>query len=230
MCPRMKIELIGGAIVYNGSELGPATALFAYPGEAKHIGTSGIVTCQTPARIDLLFCAGERVVGCEVKTVADLVSSHRSHRLHRQLRVLRELVDLPCLIVRGLWGQDLSAIVDATHPDPRSFWLDWVGWQTQGVYLLGVASENYLAQLLYYRKALATTGLRALAGTDRREPRERAPGWLLRRIRGIGPVQSARLLAKWPNTMAVFEAALDGRVATEFGHAIETKLVMAITT
>ena len=224
-----KVELRGSALWYAGKRLGAASALYAYPGEEAHLGTSeGVMVCSTPARIDLLFVAGEKVVGCEVKTIMDLVESHRSRRLHRQLRTLRETVDVCCLVVRGMVDCPLSFYAAVQlHPKPVEFWGDWVNWQTRGVYILPVPMENYLPKLLVYKKALATTGLRALAGTDLHPPRERAPGWLLRRIPGIGPDRSQRLINLYGSSIAALQAALAGDVARTLGKAVEEKLCQA---
>jgi len=226
----------GNSLWYGGKRLGAASALYCYPGEEAHLGTSeGVVVCATPARIDLLFVAGEKVVGCEVKTVGDLVSSHRSRRLHRQLRTLRETTDISALVLRGglgvhstvcAWGA-LEEEVDAAHPKPDEFWGDWLNWQTQGVYILPVTLECYLPRLLVYKRALATTGSRVLFGTDLRPPRERQPGWLLRRIPGIGPDRSQRLINLYGSSIAALQAALAGDVGSTLGKAVEDKLCQA---
>jgi hypothetical protein len=221
-----RVELKGSALWYREKRLGAASALYCYPGEETHLGTSnGVVVCSTPARIDLLFMAGEKVVGCEVKTIVDLVQSHHSRRLHRQLRTLRETVDVCCLVVRGMVDCPLSfyAAVQA-HLKPEEFWGDWVNWQTQGVYILPVEMEEYMPQLHLYKRAIATTGLRALAGTDLRPPRERKPGWLLRRIPGIGPDRSQRLINLFGSPIAALHAAEEGAVAPILGKAVEDKL------
>ena len=224
-----RVELRGGGLWHGGKRLGPDGALYCYPGEEAHLGdTTGVVVCATPARIDLLFVAGEKVVGCEVKTIVDLVSSHRTRRLHRQLRTLRDAVDMSCLIIRGARDCPLSFYAAVNlHPHPAEFWGDWVNWQTQGIYLLPVSWEEYMPDLLQYKKALATTGLRALSGTDLRPPRERQPGWLLRRIPGIGSDKSAKLLARYGSSLEALRAAEYGQVAEHFGKSVEVKLCQA---
>jgi len=217
----------GNSLWYAGKRLGTASALYAYPGEEAHLGTSeGVVVCSTPARIDLLFVAGEKVVGCEVKTVSDLIGSHGSRRLHRQLRTLRETVDVVCLVVRGSMG-GLEKEVDAFHRNPDEFWGDWLNWQTQGVYLLTVPMEDYLPRLFIYKKALATTGSRVLFGTDLSPPRERKPGWLLRRIPTIGPGKSQRLIKLYGSSLGALQAALAGDVASTLGKSVEERLCQA---
>jgi hypothetical protein len=224
-----KVELRDSVLWHGGKRLGASSALYCYPGEEAHLGTSeGVVVCQTPARIDLLFVAGEKVVGCEVKTITDLIGSHRSRRLHRQLRTLRETVDVCGLVVRGMADCPLSFYAAVQlHPKPEEFWGDWVNWQTQGVYLLPVAMAGYMPELLVYRGALATAGLRALAGTDIHPARERRPGWLLRRIPGIGDERSRRLINLYGSSHGALQAALRGEVASTLGKSMEERLCQA---
>jgi len=217
----------GNSLWYAGKRLGAASALYAYHGEEAHLGTSeGVVVCSTPARIDLLFVAGDKVVGCEVKTVPDLIGSHHSRRLHRQLRTLRETVDVVCLVVRGSMEGLEKAVADF-HRKPDEFWGDWANWQTQGVYILPVPMEGYLPRLFVYKKTLTTTGARVLFGTDLRPPRERQPGWLLRRIPKIGPATSQRLINLYGSPLGAMQAALAGDVASTLGKAVEEKLCQA---
>ena len=223
-----KVVIQGDELWWAGKRIGPASNIYAYPGERSHLCKEGVEVCQTPNRIDLLFTAGERVVGCEVKQASDLVSSHRSRRLHRQLATLIKTVAVPCLVVRGL--DNLGARVMSVHPKPEQFWADWVNWQTRGIYILPVPMEDYLPRLLAYRAALATTGTRALAGTDQRPARDEAEGWLLRRIPGIGAVKSAALLAEYGSSFDVFNEARQRRVAAKFGKSIQEKLWRAMTT
>ena len=224
-----KVLIRRGKLVYKGKPLGPADKVYAFPGEQAHLGDDPlVVVCSTPERVDLLFTAGSRVVGCEVKTPPDLVGSYATRRLHRQLATLRETVDVSCLVIR----------CEQLDPDPlisgllrpSEFWEDWLNWQTNGVYVLLVSTENYLARLLLYRKALATTGERVFKGTDLHAPRERRPGWLLRRIPGIGPKKSAEAIAAFGSTGGVFEAAkARGLVAGILGKAVEEKICKALS-
>ena len=223
-----KVLIRRGKLVYKGKVLGPVDKVYAFPGEQTHLGDSeAVVVCATPERIDLLFAAGERVVGCEVKTPADLVGSYASRRLHRQLHTLRATVDVSCLVVRAEVLDLAPLVAELRRPD--EFWEDWVNWQTNGVYILLVPLENYLPQLLLYRKALCTTGERVFKGTDLRAPRERRPGWLLRRIPGIGPKKSAEAIDTFGSTIAVFEAALRGGVSPMLGKAVQEKICKALS-
>ena len=222
-----KVLIRRGKFVYKGKVLGPVDKVYAYPGEQAHLGDSAdIVVCATPEHIDLILAAGKRVVGCEVKTPTDLVGSYGSRRLHRQLDTLRATVDVSCLVVRAE-GLALAPLV-AELRRPNEFWEDWANWQTNGIYVLLVPLENYLPELLLYRKALCTSGERVFKGTDRRAPRERRAGWLLRRIPTIGEVTSARLIAEFKNTWGVLQAARVGKVAPLLGPAVERKILAAL--
>ena len=187
-----------------------------------------VVVCATPNNIDLLFAAGEKVVGCEVKRGQDLIQSWQSRRLHRQLRTLIQAVDVAVLVLRDLDVAWLAEAVGEQCRRPDLFWGDWANWQTQGVYILPVPAEEYLPELRVYQAALATNGARVLAGTDRHKEQARQPGWLLRCIPDIGRVKSAALLARFGSVMAVLSAAERGEVRKEFGQALENKICRAI--
>ena len=222
-----KVLIRRGKLVYKGRVLGPVDKVYAFPGEQAHLGRGAeIVVCSTPERIDLLFTAGLRVVGCEVKTGEDLINSYGTRRLHRQLSTLRRTVDVSCLIIRYAF-HDLDALVGQLRR-PHEFWEDWVNWQTNGVYILHVPLDNYLDRLLLYRKALCTTGERVFKGTDLRAPRERRAGWLLRRIPGLGPKKSAEAIAAFGSTMKTFEAAVRGDAARVLGKSLENKICKAL--
>lgn len=228
--PMNKVVIQDGTVLYQGSALGPTSNIYVYPGEQLHLGCESdeVVVCMTPRRIDLVFAAGDRVVGCEVKRVDDLVNSHLTRRLHRQLRTLRETVDIACLLVRGLSDAGIEDQLYSAHT-ADAFWGDFVNAQTQGVYILPVPVEGYLPRLQVYRSALATSGLRALAGTDRHDGKERAAGWLLRRIPGIGLRRSSLLTKAFGDTWSVFEAAKRGEVAPILGKGVEYKICNALS-
>ena len=224
-----KVLIRRGKLVYKGRVLGPVDKVYAYPGEQVHLGnTADVVVCTTPERIDLVFAAGEKVVGCEVKRWDDLIRSHQSRRLARQLATLKALVDIPCLVIRESWPDFTPLRVWQEHNRPDLFWSDWANMQTQGVYIFLAPLEPYIGLVWEWRKALATPGTRVLAGTDRRVPRERRPGWLLRRIPTIGADRSTRLIKAFESTAGVFQAAELGMVAPLLGPAVERKILAAL--
>lgn len=228
-----RITLTDGRIVHASKDYGPASALLTYPGEQAGLGTDkGVLVCKTPYNIDLVGAAGERVFGCEVKRPTDLIDSWFNRRLHRQLRTLRDVVDIPVLVLRG--GLDLRVLMDHFwerngHQAPsrrrgfNMFIEDLVNIQSQGVYLLPVPTDGYLPEIAALRRALGTNGARAVSGTDQ-IVRERKPGWLLRRIPGIGPAKSAELLETYGSVMGVFRAALSGGIP----GAISGKIVFSL--
>ena len=227
-----KILISGDSLSHDGKTLGPATAFYTSPGEARHLGeVSSAVQGRSPHNIDILFAVPDKVVGCEVKTVQDLIGSWRSRRLQRQLRTLRAVTDLPVLIIRKTdsisvnWEVELR-LNDKEYPQ---FWEDWVHLQTNGVYILPVRFRGYGKAVQALRGALSKNSARILAGTDQRPPRERRAGWLLRRIPGIGSVHSKALMDNYGSPFAALQAAIRGRVATKFGKSLEEKLCKAAT-
>ena len=224
-----RITLRGRRLYHGAKLIGPSGVIYAYPGEARGLGEAalGVVSYATPYNIDLVFVAGERVVGCEVKRCPDLVQSWQTRRLHRQLRVLTQAVDVPVLVIRGLDVAWLVERVVQTCRKPQEFWGDWVKWQTQGLYILPVPTEAYLPELRVYQAALGTNGRQALAGSDQHKERSFQPGWLLRVIPGIGEVKSRALIHTFGTSLATLEAAVAGGVAANFGPALERKLRQA---
>jgi hypothetical protein len=145
------------------------------------------------------------------------------------MRVLKETVDVPVLVLRG--GLDpvwLDERVEGGHRRPAGLWEDLTSLQTQAIYLLPVPLWGYVRYLRMFRNAILTNGARALAGSDLRAPQERQPGWLLRRIPGIGAVKSAALLAEYGSTEKVFKAARSGRLAKFAGPALEKAVLKAL--
>ena len=230
-----RVTVKSGGLWYGAKRLGPRDHIYVYPGEEKHLGVEDseehVTVCTTPGNIDFLFALPNgKIVGGEVKRPDDLVKSHRSRRLARQVRTLRDTVDISVLVLRG--GLDvlsLYAMVSVWHPRPWEFWEDLTGLQTQGVYLLPVPLTEYWPWLKMFRKAVSASGARCLAGNDRRESRERQPGWLLRRIPGIGPDRSKRLVAEYGSSLGALIAAKGHRVGPKFGKFVEEKLCQAGT-
>ena len=195
----------GDSLCYGDAVLGPRTALFVDSGELKG-AVDGIVRLNTPHRIDMVFCAGERVVGVECKLPQDLLSSHASKRLARQMRVLLDVVDVACLGLRGLPGGGFTAWA-------QPLWNDLVRLQALGVVLLPLSSNDLYvpAQFAEYSEFLSggRAPLAAVAGTDKARRVSRGPGWFLKMLKGVGPVAAAKLHGKFGSTRAALNATAD---------------------
>ena len=79
----------GDDLYYNDIKFGPATNLYVDTNELKDIPdgmNSWLVRRPMPSRIDMVFVAGDKVVGIESKKANDLRSSVISGRLSRQMR------------------------------------------------------------------------------------------------------------------------------------------------
>ena len=217
-----RVTVEQGQFWYKGRSYGPSADILVYPGEAsKPLSVMSARTILTPENIDILFSVGERVVGCEVKTVDDLIHSWKSRRLHRQLRTIRNTCDIGVLILR------LGSMSNSQDLYTTRLLEDLVNAQTQKVYLYLVPRHGYLAHIGPLRRALSTSGTRVFAGDDRRDT-ERQPGWLLRRIPGIGAVRSAALIKRFSTPNGVFKAAVKGKLRAEFGPAIEQAILKAL--
>lgn len=217
-----RVTVEQGQFWYKGRSYGSSEDILVYPGEDSRppVGLSAR-TITTPENIDILFSVGERVVGCEVKTVDDMINSWKSRRLHRQLLTIRKTCDIGVLIIR------LGNISTSQELYTTRLLEDLVNAQTQRVYLYLVPMYGYLSYIGPLRRALSTSGTRIFAGDDRRDT-ERHPGWLLRRIPGIGAVRSAALIKRFVTTHGVFQAAVKGRLRAEFGPAIERAILKAL--
>lgn len=233
------VEIVDGNFVCAGKVYGPADHVLAYPGEetalVSHLEDnaeawmhSGVIRCKTPHNIDILLACNDKVMGFEVKLPSDLIDSWWTRRLQRQMRTLRSVVDVPVLVMRaGLDMGEYHALAVSRLREPMEFWEDLTSLQTLGVYLLPVPRTGYLPFLFSFRRALATNGYRAVAGDDRVQ-QERRPGWLLRRIPGIGPQRSQELTTKFGRPWQIFQAAVKGKVAPEFGPSVQDKILKAL--
>ncbi|MCH7551753.1 MAG: hypothetical protein IIA35_08685 [Proteobacteria bacterium] len=99
------------------------------------------------------------------------------------------------------------------------FMEDLVNLQSQGVYLYPVPMDDYLTEIVALRRALATDGVRVLTGTDQ-PTRERRPGWLLRKIPGIGPKISTDLTNQYGEPIDALIAARNGEISGTLGERL----------
>ena len=191
----------------DGKELGKYTSLIADTKELPSLGEGdGVVHLSTPERIDLLFCAGEKIVGVECKRPEDFISSWQGRRLARQIKTMLLECDIAVVAIRGT-----LAVARPYRPvNWEQLWMDIVGWQLAGVLVLEVPDTDAgtLKYLTRLKNLLASENppARALAGTDRKQVNERKPGWLLRRIPTIGPTASIKLMDRFKSVRKVFSA------------------------
>ena len=221
------LSVSGGTIWYDKGEgkppvsLGPDTALIAAPAELTTLGErDGVLHMATPHNIDLIFAVGDRVAGVESKKCADIVGSHQAGRLGRQIAVLLEHVDIPILMRRGTdMGVLVQLVADAEHHakrwSGRDMWSDiHIRYPQLGVYVVDVPDVDLSVKmwLKVYRAALLTVPERAVIRREK-GPKERQPGWLLRRVPKVGPTRSAALIEEYGSTGAVLDAVRNGGVS-----------------
>lgn len=190
----MKIE--NGYICHRGRQLCKCGSLLADSKELVSLDeTQGVIHRSTPYRIDLLFCADDKLVGVECKRPDDFVTSWQARRLARQVKTLLEYCDIAIVGVRGV----LATAKPYKPVNWERLWSDVVGWQLQGVIFLEMPeSDQGIHRYMVHLKEMLSRdnpSARALAGSDRgRSMRERNPGWYLRRIPSIGPTASVKLI------------------------------------
>ena len=174
----------GDSLYYEDVRLGPSEGLYADTKELASLGEAdGVLHMSMPMRVDMVFVAGNRVVGCESKTTGDLISSTSSRRLARQMRTLLSSVNVPCLIMKGglpNFNDDSKEIEEVLT--------NLVRLQCLGVTLLPCPRRDkaLLARLVKFRTVLMDG--------------------LLRMIRGIGPVAENRLRETFGSTLGVLQA------------------------
>jgi len=143
--------------------------------------TPGVTRASTPYRIDMVCVTKQgRVVGVESKKVRDLVSSHTSRRLARQLGVLRQVVDVPCLLLRGFDPVALEYELDSAESRNLRYrranlYRDLIRYQNSGVTLLLTPDDDsaILAQLSHLRGVLGFgRSVGAFCGTDKKRKKE----------------------------------------------------------
>ena len=199
-----RIHLARGFFVYDGCAW-PADQILCDTSAAHPKGPKwGLLYTPTPEHVDILFEAGEKVVGVESKTWSDLATSRTNGRLARQLRTLLELVDISVLLIRG------EPRVDLPWEQYREERLECARWQAMGaVVISGPFQDAHLADYLQACRPILAGGRNALkaVAVHEREPKERQPGWLLRRIPYVGPELSRRLIAKFGTTRAALVAS-----------------------
>ena len=207
-------EIQEGKLIHGDTVLGPVSALFVdsaelLPLKEKH----GIVRLQMPYRIDMVFVAGEKVVGVESKKPDDLVSSTLNRRLARQIRVLMREVDIAVLLLKG-------GLPSFTDIDPGVIH-NLINLQRLGVliYPVPTRAERVLEYLreLKIRLTSDRSALAAVAGTDRAKPKQLS---LLQLVKGVGPASEQKLLKQFGGLYEVLTADEDSLVKAGLKRSI----------
>jgi len=179
---------------HNDTPLGPKELLYVDYNELTDIpkGTyDGLQHITMPLRIDMVFVAGDKVVGVESKKAKDLTASVHQHRLARQMRTLMSEVDVPCLLIRGIpkkW-RGLKKM-NVFNEDMFEIWSELVKYQALGVFILPGPVEDALVPkwLGHYRPTLSggRAAIAALKQSDVKPSKAKHKGWFLTNIKGIG--------------------------------------------
>jgi hypothetical protein len=187
-----KIE--GDNLTHDGVVLGPKNHLYIDYNELKGIPLGvhdWLVRSPMPHRIDMVFVAGDKVVGVEAKKANDLKDSIAKGRLARQMNMLLGEVDVACVLMRGVpkkW-RGIKRL-NSFNEDIFYVWSHLVELQALGVFILPGPYDDALVPkwLSYYAKFL-TGGRAALAAikqSDIRPSKPQQPGWFLKNIKGVG--------------------------------------------
>jgi ERCC4-type nuclease len=210
-----KVE--GDCLYHNNKLIGPKDLLYVDYNELTGIpkgSYDGLKHITMPLRVDMVFVAGDKVVGIESKKANDLTSSVHQHRLARQIRTLIEEVDVPCLLVRGIpkkW-RGLKTM-NVFNEDMFEIWLELVRLQALGVYILPGPKEDLLVPkwLGYYRPALSggRAALAAIKQSDVKPAKSKHKGWFLTNIKGIGERIATKLHTRFGSSRGALLADSD---------------------
>ena len=194
-----KIE--GDLLYHDGVELGPKNLLYVDYNELKGIPKEThdwLVRIKMPHRIDMVFVAGDKVVGVESKKAKDLNDSINKSRLARQLKMLMSEVDVPCLLLRGIpkrWRGIKRQ--NSFNEDMFRIWDELVSYQALGIFMLPGPFDDALVPkwLSRYRMYLAggRSPLASIKQSDIQPAKQQHPGWFLKNIKGIGDRYAAKL-------------------------------------
>ena len=193
--------------------MGPVTSLFCEHNELKSLGAKeGVVHRTLPEHIDMVFAAGENVVGVESKRLGDFMSSWACGRLSRQINTLLSFTDRTLLLLRWEYCQMplLSLCPEVVGPAKISWWADIARYQQLGVTVaFGPRSDRDVPAVLAALRPVLAGGrnpLAAIVRTDkRRQPNN--PRSFLQNIKGIGPNIAAKLHSTFGSTAAALMAS-----------------------
>ena len=192
--------------------MGPATSLFCEHSELKSLGAKeGVVHRTLPEHLDMLFAAGENVVGVESKRLGDFMSSWACGRLSRQISTLLSFTDRALLLLRWEYYQmpPLSLSPEMVGPAKISWWADIARYQQLGVTVaFGPRLDRDVPAVLATLRPVLAGGRNPLAAIVRTDRRRGAgdPWSFLQNIKGIGPTTAAKLHSTFGSTLAALAA------------------------
>ena len=195
-------------LYHDGVLFGPTYNLYVDANELKDIPYgvhSWLIRRPMPSRIDMVFVAGDKVVGIESKKADDLRDSITKGRLSRQMRTLINEVDVPCLLMRGIpkkWRGIKK--MNVFNEDIFEIWKALVQFQALGVYILPGPYDDALVPkwLEYYKPTLSGSraALAAIKSTDTTPVRSKNKGWFLENIKGVGAKIATKLHSHFGST------------------------------
>jgi len=198
----------GEYLYHNDKPLGPKELLYIDYNELTDIpkgSCDGLQRITMPLRVDMVFVAGDKVVGVESKKAKDLTASVHQHRLARQMRTLISEVDVPCLLIRGIpkkW-RGLKKM-NVFNEDMFEIWSELVKYQALGVFILPGPVEDALVPkwLGHYRPILSggRAAVAALKQSDVKPAKAKHKGWFLTNIKGIGERIAIKLHNRFGST------------------------------
>ena len=204
----------GNSLYHDGILFGPIHHLYIDANELKDVPygePSWLVRRPMPSRIDMVFVAGDKVVGVESKKANDLKNSITKGRLSRQMRTLIGEVDVPCLLMRGVpkkWRGIKK--MNVFNEDMFEVWEELVQLQALGVYVLPGPVEDILVPKWLSRYDPALSGgraaLAAIKQTDTRPAKPRHKGWFLENIKGVGIKYATKLHNHFGSTRSALSA------------------------
>ena len=195
-------------LYHDGVLFGPTYNLYVDSNELKGIPYgvhSWLIRRPMPSRIDMVFVAGDKVVGIESKKANDLRSSISQGRLSRQMRTLIDEVDVPCLLMRGVpkkWRGIKRQ--NSFNEDIFDIWEELVQLQALGVYILPGPYDDALVPKWFHRYRSALSGgrsaLAAIKSTDTKRAKSKRKGWFLENIKGVGVKIATKLHSHFGST------------------------------
>ncbi len=210
------MEIINNQLVHDGIVMGSTSVLYLHHQELRGVN-GGTVRCVRPLPTlpcDMVFVAGDKIVGVESKMPSDLLTSQVTRRLHRQVALMLRMFDVTVVMCRGnmVWEEDVpKQLVKRLRKDAETiiaeFYQDVVRWEMLGVVWLwdgpwsDLAVPGYLAS---YKSILGGTNnvLKGIAGTDRKPLK----GTLLRAIPGVGTTTADKLVEAFGSVGAALSA------------------------